>query len=321
MNSLVPDERRNAEKFLAALEKVNKGVQRRIMLAPILKFAGRDHEFDNACKQVHQQFEHYIDIELSKQPDGARKKPSTLVCDALYASQDRIFVRDQLIGFFLPVHSSSVFTLSDVFFLLARAPKVWKTLRNEVVAHGGTPLTFERLKSMTYLQAVIRESENFQFQLKRFTANFGIGIRLLAPADRIIRMCIKNCVLPCGGGSLGNDPIYLLKGTLVDFRSSVLHREKRFWGEDAEIFRPERWFEEDFRPKWEYIPFGGGARICPAQQMMLTHYAYILARFVSKFEILENRDPCFEFIAEFNLSKRSRNGVQVALRRDAANCT
>jgi cytochrome P450 monooxygenase len=133
-------------------------------------------------------------------------------------------------------------------------------------------------------------------------------------------MCIRDCVLPCGGGRSGNDPVVVQKGTLVDFRSSVLHRNKEFWGEDAELFRPERWFEGNIRPKWEYVPFGGGARICPAQQMILTHYAYILARFVLEFEILENRDSCFEFVAEFNLSKRSRNGVQVELRRDSVDC-
>lgn len=128
-------------------------------------------------------------------------------------------------------------------------------------------------------------------------------------------MCVRDCVLPCGGGPSGDGPIFVRKGTLVDFRTNVLHRNRNFWGNDAESFRPERWLEGNIRPKWEYLPFGGGARICPAQQMILTQYAYILFRFVQEFQMLENRDPCSEFVAIFNLSKRSRNGVQAALTR------
>jgi cytochrome P450 len=161
LGSLAPKVSPAVEEFLAALERVNKGVQRRIMLAPILMFAGRDREFEGACKQVHQYFDKCIDKELSKDTNALTEEPPTLARDALSVSQDRTFVRDQLIGFFLPMYSSSVFTLSDLFFHLARAPRVWQTLRKEVVAQRGKPLMFELLKSMTYLQAVIRESKSF----------------------------------------------------------------------------------------------------------------------------------------------------------------
>lgn len=45
-----------------------------------------------------------------------------------------------------------------------------------------------------------------------------------------------------------------------------------------------------------YIPFLGGARKCPAQQMVLTQYALIVVLFVQKFEAIENRDPESAFV-------------------------
>ena len=52
--------------------------------------------------------------------------------------------------------------------------------------------------------------------------------------------------------------------------------------------------------------------MCPAQQMVLTHYAFILVRFLQEFESIENRDPEMRFIEEIKFAKKSRNGVKVA---------
>ena len=96
-------------------------------------------------------------------------------------------------------------------------------------------------------------------------------------------------------------------------RFGIMHRDQDYWGSDAEDFRPERWLE-GLLPKWKYIPFLGGARVCPAQQMILTQYAFVLVKFLKNFEEIENRDPEIQFVEEIKFSKKSRNGVQVAFR-------
>ena len=144
-----------------------------------------------------------------------------------------------------------------------------------------------------------------------------LGLRLLSGLDRIIRLCLQDCILPCGGGDTGVEPIFVQSGTLIDTHISIIHRDPAFWGPDAEIFRPERWLEDSLRPRWEYIPFGGGARNCPAQQLVLTHYAFIIARFARIFETLECRDEVWEFVSEYNFSKRSKNGVKVAFHKNS----
>lgn len=104
----------------------------------------------------------------------------------------------------------------------------------------------------------------------------------------------------------------------MDLRNNILHRDKSFWGADANEFRPERWLEPDLQPRWEYLPFGGGIRNCPAQQMTVTQLAYVIVRLVQQFETIENRDPVEEFVDEYAFSKKSKNGVKIALRRAKA---
>lgn len=124
---------------------------------------------------------------------------------------------------------------------------------------------------------------------------------------------MRDCVLPCGGGASGEEPSLVQRGTFVDLQSNILHRDATFWGADADEFRPERWLDSSLRPKWEYLPFGGGARNCPAQRMTQTQCAFIVARFAQKFKILENRDPVLEFVEDYAFTKKSQNGVKVAL--------
>lgn len=70
-------------------------------------------------------------------------------------------------------------------------------------------------------------------------------------------------------------PIFIPKGGLVSWNLWALHRRKDYFGEDAEVFRPERWLDGDdeeegegeegmgggkekkkkkgLRPGWEYL--------------------------------------------------------------------
>lgn len=124
------------------------------------------------------------------------------------------------------------------------------------------------------------------------------------------RICYQDTVLPLGGGLDGKAPILVQKGTIVSTNLYALHRNKGYWGEDANSFRPERWVTA--RPTWEYIPFSGGPRICPAQQLVLTEAGYVIYRFVRTFKRLESRDP-EPWTESLRLSVGNKNGVKVGL--------
>jgi cytochrome P450 len=64
------------------------------------------------------------------------------------------------------------------------------------------------------------------------------------------------------------------------FAPWVLHRDARFFPE-PERFRPERWMESDGStaklPKYAYIPFGGGPRICIGERFAMMEGVLVLA--------------------------------------------
>lgn len=97
----------------------------------------------------------------------------------------------------------------------------------------------------------------------------------------IRRVCHKDTVLPLGDGVDGKAPMFVQRGTRVVMNVHALHRDQDLWGHDADDFRPERW--ESARPVWEYLPFSGGPRFCPAQQMVFTEASYIVARMTEEF--------------------------------------
>jgi cytochrome P450 len=66
------------------------------------------------------------------------------------------------------------------------------------------------------------------------------------------------------------------------------------------------------RPKWGYLPFNGGPRICIGQQYALTEVGYVLVRMVQELKgvIGQNQGPWEESLA---LTVCVRGGVPVVL--------
>lgn len=88
-----------------------------------------------------------------------------------------------------------------------------------------------------------------------------------------------------------------------------MHRDPKIWGEDAEVFRPERW--ESVRPLWNFVPFGGGPRICPAHIMVDTECSYTLFKIFQRFEKVEARDEA-PYTAVMRVGPSNLHGCKVA---------
>jgi len=82
-------------------------------------------------------------------------------------------------------------------------------------------------------------------------------------------MANKDTHLPVGGGTDGLSKIFVPKGQVVAYHYHVMHRRKDLFGEDAAEFVPERW--EKLRPRWAFLPFGGGPRICIGRKQQPLH--------------------------------------------------
>ena len=111
-------------------------------------------------------------------------------------------------------------------------------LRAEVLAIE-QPLTFEYLRSLKYLRYVINEgmsvSPSFDFNYfvsdalgycinyRTEYAKALLALRLVLPASRTLRTCLRTTVLPSGGGPTGTAPILAQPGTQTDTNFRAMH--------------------------------------------------------------------------------------------------
>ena len=214
--------------------------------------------------------------------------------------RDPIRLRFELINVFLPSRDTTAALLSNIFFQLARHPKYWTQLRETALSlpfdpSDPTTLSFSALKSILPFRYIIQET-----------------FRTIGPVGRIFRAARKDTTLPRGGGPDGKSPVFVSKGTTICSLPYHIHHDKDIWGDDADEFRPERWAEGN-RNSWEYVPFLGGPRICPAQQQVLLQATYVLLRVVRKFEWIENKDEVVEYVELQRMAIESRRGVNIAL--------
>jgi len=271
------------------------------------------YSFDGSWKQaydkVHAFIDHHVKQALEETaPSGHQsdsKTPSHLAQEVpqhryilLYEMakqiRDPIELRSQVLNVFVPSRDTVSVAVSNALFQLARNPAVWTSLRREALALGSKPLTFEVLKSLVLFKYVVFET-----------------LRLQGPGGHILRTALRDAILPAGGGPDGKAPVFVEKGTVVALNTWGLHHDRDIWGDDAHEFKPQRWIGK--RPMWEFVPFLGGPRICPANQQVQTQVVYLLVRLTLEFEMIENRDPVHEYVELMRMITESRNGVKIAL--------
>lgn len=98
-------------------------------------------------------------------------------------------------------------------------------------------------------------------------------LRLYPLVPSNFRYANKNTTLPLGGGPDGLSPIFIEKGERCVYSVYAAHRRKDIYGEDADIFRPERWGEGKARG-WDFLPFNGGPRICIGRKFFIIILIY-----------------------------------------------
>jgi len=162
-------------------------------------------------------------------------------------------------------------TLAWILYELSSRPKVVDRLRREILQHVGpdNAPTYAHLKEMKFVQNVINET-----------------LRLYPAVPVNVREALKDTSLPRGAGESGLEPVGVLAGTVVAYSTMAMQRREDLFGPDVNEFKPERW--DTWSPKpWQYVPFGGGPRICMGQQFALTEMQYVLVRLFQNFDKID----------------------------------
>lgn len=177
-------------------------------------------------------------------------------------------LRDELITLFLAGHETTAIALSWTLFLLAKNPPAAIRLEREIDEVVGNRLPgASDLPRLRWTEAIVKES-----------------LRLYPPAYVIGREALAPCTL--GGYAVpARATIYISPWTL--------HHDPR-WFEEPEAFRPERWTDGGAAriPKYVYIPFGGGPRVCIGERFAMMEAVLVLAVVAKRWRLeMADRDP------------------------------
>ncbi|TGK06989.1 cytochrome P450 [Leptospira semungkisensis] len=193
-------------------------------------------------------------------------------------------VRDEAITLLLAGHETTANALSWAFYLLSQHPDVWEKVRNEAVnVLGDRTPGLEDIQKLAFTRKVVDET-----------------LRMYPPAWVIERTAMGDDVV--GGYDLP-------RGTNVSICIFNIHRDPEFWEKPNE-FDPDR-FDEDRsadRPKYAYIPFGGGPRICIGNIFALTEATLVIALIAKayKFELV----PKHPVVMEPLVTLRPKHGIR-----------
>jgi cytochrome P450 len=134
-----------------------------------------------------------------------------------------------------------------------KSPASYSKLRTELDAaekkgQFSDSVTYAQARQLPYFQAVLSEA---------------------------LRMCpsVALCMPrypPKGGATIAGE--YFPEGVQVGCNAWVIHQDKGIFGEDADVFRPERWLESEAQNKEmeKYlITFGAGSRTCVGKNISL----------------------------------------------------
>ncbi|KAI6007584.1 cytochrome P450 [Pisolithus orientalis] len=183
-------------------------------------------------------------------------------------------------------HETTSNTIGWTLLELARKPEMQSRLRSEIRQHesviharGDTQFTASDLDDMPYLNAMET-------------------LRYHCVAPQAFRMAAQDYVLPLSrpirteSGQLMHE-VLVPKGTRVIASIAAYNRNKDMWGEDADVFNPDRWLDGIAKDKKEaaagvyssLLTFGGGPRACLGWRFAVIEIQAFLAEIVGQFEV------------------------------------
>ena len=225
---------------------------------------------------------------------GAETQPNDLLAMLMAAHDDETTagmsdrqLRDEVMTLILAGHETTANLLSWTWYLLSSHPDVARRVRAEVdEVLGDRAPTVDDLPKLRLVKMVVEES-----------------MRLFPPAWAFERQAVEDDELA---------GYRVKKGTIIGVSPYMLHRHPRFW-ENPEGFDPERFSPErsEGRPKYAYLPFGGGPRFCVGNAFAMMEAQIIVAMIARKHRLA--LVPGHPIALDPRITLRPRHGVRVTI--------
>jgi cytochrome P450 len=197
---------------------------------------------------------------------------------------------DNLLTFYLAGHETTAKALTWTLFLLSRSPHWTAVLEEEIErVTSGAAVAAEHIERLPLVQQVLKES-----------------MRVYPPVPLMSRQAVADT-------RLGEHPIRA--GTSVLMPIYAIHRHAKRW-QDPDAFDPERFTPEREAqiPRYQYMPFGAGPRICIGMAFAMIEATAMLATFLrhARFAPVEGHEP--EPVARVTLIPRGGMPLEVRTR-------
>jgi cytochrome P450 len=170
---------------------------------------------------------------------------------------------DNLLTFYLAGHDTTARSLAWTLYLLARFPGWRDALRDEIDrVTGGAPIEARHVEALALVQQVVKES-----------------MRLYPPVPIMSRQAVADAVID--GREVAN-------GISILMPIYAVHRHAKRWDRPHE-FDPARFSaaNESSIPRYQYMPFGAGPRVCIGMSFAMVEATAILATLLqhARFEL------------------------------------
>jgi cytochrome P450 len=168
-------------------------------------------------------------------------------------------VRNDVVSLFAAGTGTAADALTWLWLVLDAHPQVAEQLYDEVDrVLDGNPPNYGHLQELRYTKMVIQE-------VLRLYSSGWIIPRMAAEADEI------------GGVRIPRHSTVLVSPYLT-------HRMERWW-DDPGTFKPDRFLPErmEGKPRFAYIPFGGGPHLCLGNHFFQVEAQLIVATILSRF--------------------------------------
>ena len=205
-------------------------------------------------------------------------------------------LRDQVATMIVAGHETTAITLFWSLYLLASVWPEQARVAEEVRGLDLSPdAAHAALSNLPCTRAVVSEA-----------------LRLYPPAFTLVRQAI---------GPDRAAEANIARGAVVMISPWVLHRHRRLW-RDPDAFDPSRFLPDaPPPPKFAYLPFGAGPRICVGGQFALAEATIVLAALIQAFEIaLDDPTPVLP-VAVVTLQPNHVATFRLRRRRQSAEAT
>lgn len=217
-----------------------------------------------------------------------QKKPTLDLLSKFLAAQESrpdfmtdTLVQTMAVSMAFAGSETTAISLGAVFYYLLRTPAALKKLQAEIDEAGRAGafgdnetglVTWQESQKLEYLDACIKEA---------FRMHPAPGL----PLERIVP--------PQGADIAGH---FVPGGTIVGCSAWVIHRNKDIFGDDVDVFRPERWLVDEKQDKEKeaarikemtgtMLQFGMGSRTCIGKNISLLEIYKLVPSLLRRFQV------------------------------------